>query len=114
MMCVGAYMPDSRQILSVREEIMLNGAAFIEAIKKSKFELYEENSLRRTPTGYTSVVEPEYQRLLRLRQFLLIKGIDKEFILAPDLPRRVALEFKKGYEFNSLINRCIEYAIENG
>ena len=115
MMCVGAYMPDAKQIASVREEIMLNGTPLLNSIKKAKgFYLYEENSLKRVPSGFNAITDKELQRLLKLRQYLVMKSVTPEYIFKPNLAKRVANEFKKCYEFNSIINRCIEYAIEEG
>ena len=112
MLCAGAYMPDNKQIASVREEIMVNGESFLKAINKAKgFALFEDNSLKRTPLGYESVTDEKLKNLLRLKAYLVIKDITPEYLFKPDLARRVAQEFKKCCEFNYLLNRCIDYIL---
>lgn len=113
MMCVGAYMPDAKQIASVREEVLVNGETILGAINKAKgFYLDESYSLKKMPTGFESLRDPQLQRIIKLRNYLLVKKVDKEEIFSPNLVKKLASNFKRGYEFNYLINRCIDYAIE--
>ena len=114
MMCAGAYMPTAKQIASVRDEISVNSQSIINAIKKAKgFTLDDSDALKRTPHGFDDVKDPDAIKLLRLKSYLVIKSVTPEYIFAPNLAKRVAGEFKKCYEFNYLINRCIEYSMED-
>ena len=113
LMCAGAYMPTAKQIASVRDEISVNSQSILDAIKKARgFTLDEEDALRRTPRGFEDIKNPDAVRLLKLKSYLVVKHITPEYIFAPNLVKRAATDFKKCYEFNHLINKCIEYSME--
>lgn len=113
MLCVGPYMPTPKQIASIRDEIMLNGDLLLKAVKEARgFELWDEPSYKKVPRGYESVTNPELQKLLKLKQYLILKPVSTEYIFKDNLVKRVAAEFKKCHNFLSIINRCLEYALE--
>lgn len=113
MVACGAYMPSPKQIASFRDEASVNGDSFLNAISLAKgFDLFEEYSLKRNPRGFEFVENPDWQRLIRLKQYLLSKSVSKEYVLSDNLICRLSLDFKKCYDFVQLVNRCIDYAQE--
>lgn len=109
----GIYMPESAVLKSVRDEIFDNGEEVLAAISragKKGFELDRSNSLKRTPTGYpTGSDKDEY---LKLKDFHLSKIVNDDYILAPDLARRAAADFRETYDFMRLMYRAAQFAHE--
>ncbi len=113
MLCTGAYCPTPGEIKSVREEIMTEGDAFVEAINSAKgFEVDWSSALKRMPQGWSA--EDEYSEYYRLRNFLLVKLVDKEYFLRPDAIQQAAKDMQCTRPFNDTLNRAIEYAREMG
>lgn len=109
--CAGLWCPEPRFVKSVREEIMLDGKNFDKAIRKAKgFSLSREDSLKKVPTGFNA--EDEFADYYRLRSFLVEKDIDENYILDKDFVEHVVADLRRTYEFNSLLNKSVEYAIE--
>ena len=109
--CAGLWCPEPRFVKSVREEIMLDGKNFDKAIRKAKgFSLSWEDSLKKVPAGFNA--EDEFADYYRLRSFLVEKDIDENYILDKDFVEHVVADLRRTYEFNSLLNKSVEYAIE--
>lgn len=109
--CAGLWCPEPRFVKSVREEIMLNGKNFDKAIRKAKgFSLSWEDSLKKVPAGFNS--EDEFADYYRLKSFLVEKDIDERYILGKDFVEHVVADLRQTFEFNSLLNKSVEYAIE--
>lgn len=113
MLCTGAYCPTPGEIKSVREEIMTEGDAFVETIEAATgFEVDWSSALKRMPQGWSA--EDEYSDYYRLRNFLLVKLVDKDYFLRPDAIQQVAKDMQCTRPFNDTLNRAIEYAREMG
>ena len=111
--CTGAYCPTPGEIKSVREEIMTEGEAFVETIEAAKgFEVDWSSALKRMPQGWSA--EDEYSDYYRLRNFLLVKLVDKDYFLRPDAIQQAAKDMQYTRPFNDTLNRAIEYAREMG
>ncbi|MBQ7964015.1 MAG: DUF2461 domain-containing protein, partial [Alistipes sp.] len=83
MLCTGAYCPTAGEIRSVREEIMTEGDAFVESIEAATgFEVDWSSAMKRMPQGWSA--EDQHSEYYRLRNFLLVKLVDKEYFLRPD------------------------------
>lgn len=107
----GVYMPEPKELRSIRDEIFDNGENFLSIVKQARgFSLDRSNSLKRTPTGYPSGTP--YDEYLRLKDVYLVQPVSDEFLLGDRLAERVAAEFKKTYAFNQLMNRALEFARE--
>ena len=101
------------EIKSVREEIMTEGDAFVESIEAATgFEVDWSSALKRMPQGWSA--EDEYSDYYRLRNFLLVKLVDKEYFLRPDAIQQAAKDMQCTRPFNDTLNRAIEYAREMG
>ena len=113
MLCTGAYCPTAGEIKSVREEIMTEGDAFVEAIEAATgFEVDWSSALKRMPQGWSA--EDQHSEYYRLRNFLLVKLVDKEYFLRPDAIQQAAKDMQCTRPFNDTLNRAIEYAREMG
>ncbi len=113
MLCTGAYCPTSGEIKSVREEIMTEGENFEATIKAAEgFEVDWSSALKRMPQGWSA--EDVYSEYYRLRNYILVKMVDKEFFLGEDFIERAAEQFRHTRPFNDTLNRAIEYAREMG
>ena len=113
MLCTGAYCPTSGEIRSIREEIMTEGEAFEQAIRAAEgFEVDWSSALKRMPQGWSA--EDEYSDYYRLRNYLLVKLVDKDYFLQPNAIQRAAEDMRCTRSFNDTLNRAIEYAREMG
>lgn len=113
MLCTGAYCPTAGEIKSVREEIMTEGDAFVESIEAATgFEVDWSSALKRMPQGWSA--EDQHSEYYRLRNFLLVKLVDKEYFLRPDAIQQAAKDMQCTRTFNDTLNRAIEYAREMG
>lgn len=113
MLCTGAYCPTPGEIKSVREEIMTEGDAFVEAINSAKgFEVDWSSALKRMPQGWSA--EDAHSDYYRLRNYILVKMVDKEYFLQPNAIEQIAKDMQCTRPFNDTLNRAIEYAREMG
>jgi uncharacterized protein (TIGR02453 family) len=109
----GIYMPEPAVLKSVRDEIFDNGDEVLRAIDRAAkvgFELDRSNSLKRTPTGYPA--NSEWDDYLKLKDLHISKMVDDDYILAPDLARRAAADFRTTYDFMQLVQRSATFAHE--
>lgn len=113
MLCTGAYCPTAGEIKSVREEIMTEGDAFVETIRQAEgFDIDWSTAYKRMPQGWSA--EDPHSEYYRLRNFLLVKLIDRDFVLSDDFISRAADQMSRTRPFNDTLNRAIEYAHEMG
>jgi uncharacterized protein (TIGR02453 family) len=113
MLCTGAYCPTAGEIKSVREEIMTEGDAFVETIRQAEgFDIDWSTAYKRMPQGWSA--EDPHSEYYRLRNFLLVKLIDRDFVLSDDCISRAADQMSRTRPFNDTLNRAIEYAREMG
>ena len=109
--CTGLWCPEPRFVKSVREEIMLDGKNFDKAIRKAKgFSLSWEDSLKKIPAGFNA--DDEFADYYRLKSFLIEKEIDENYILDKNFVDNVVADLRQTYDFCSLLNKSVEYAIE--
>lgn len=92
---------------------MTEGEAFVKAIEAAKgFEVDWSSALKRMPQGWSA--DDEYSDYYRLRNYILVKMVDKEYFLRPDAIEHAAKDMQCTREFNHSLNRAIEYAREMG
>ena len=113
MLCTGAYCPTAGEIKSVREEIMTEGDAFVETIRQAEgFDIDWSTAYKRMPQGWSA--EDPHSEYYRLRNFLLVKLIDRDFVLSDDFISRAADQMSRTRPFNDTLNRATEYARQMG
>ncbi|OFY45155.1 MAG: TIGR02453 family protein [Bacteroidetes bacterium GWF2_40_14] len=111
LLSTGIYCPDPKVIKSIREEIMLNGENFSEAVNIArKFTLDSTSSLKRVPAGFPS--DSVYVEYFKLKDYFLSQRVDDAFLLKDNLLENTIEEFKKTLVFNNLINRAAKYAYD--
>ena len=69
-----------------------------------------EGALTRPAQGWPA--DKPWSKYFRLKQFLIMKPIDADYLLKPDLARRVADDFRAVVPFVQYLNRPVDYAIE--
>ncbi|MDR2890664.1 MAG: DUF2461 domain-containing protein [Alistipes sp.] len=110
----GIYMPELSVLKSVRDEIFDNGEEVLAAISRARqaagFELDRSNSLKRTPKGWP--IDSEWDEYLKLKDLHLSKMVDDAYVLAPDLARRAAKDFRSTHDFMTLMYRAARFARE--
>jgi len=111
MLSTGIYCPDPKVVKSIREEIMLNGKQFEEAINIAKgFKLDSSSALKRVPSGFPS--DSEYAEYFKLKDFFLTKFLDDAYLTNEKLVENTVMEYKKTLVFNNLLNKAANYAYE--
>lgn len=106
----GNVCPEPFLLRSMREEVMDNALAIEKAIAESGFTLDTSNALKRVPRGYA--VDPNYEYLLRQKEFCLVHPLESDWFLQPNWVEQTLLLFKKASPFLAIMNRAIAYAYE--
>ncbi|MBQ4541125.1 MAG: DUF2461 domain-containing protein [Alistipes sp.] len=113
MLCTGAYCPTPGEVKSIREEIMTEGENFVETIRAARgFDIDWTTAYKRMPQGWSA--DDPHSEYYRLRNYLLMKVVDRDYVLADDFISRAAAEMSLTRPFNDTLNRAIEYAREMG
>ena len=107
-LAAGNVCPEPEVLRSMREEIEDHAEKMVDNIARSGFSLTTDNSLKRTPRGFS--VAPEYEYLLRQRELCLSRPITSEWLLQPDWLEQTAELFSRCKPFLDQVNRAIEYA----
>ena len=110
--CAGLYNPTKEVQASIREEIMLNGKQFDEALQQCKdFELPWDAALKKMPRGFNE--EDEYSRYYRLKSYELYKTVTKREVLSADFLDKVLVDLRRTHAFNEILNCCFDFAYED-
>lgn len=113
MLYAGIYMPETKVIASIRDEISVNGDALIKAINKCKGFVLQYNALRRVPKGYENVEDEGWRNLIKLKEVSVCSNMSEDFLFAPgNLAKRVSERFKYCKDLSRFLNRCVDYAME--
>ena len=88
------------------EEFMLNGEAW-SSVKGQGLELNGRSSY--IPRGFPQDSPYDY---FRLKKILITRYFDDSFLFEADLAKRAADLFATCTEFNTILNRAIDYAYE--
>ncbi|OFY90096.1 MAG: hypothetical protein A2266_07225 [Bacteroidetes bacterium RIFOXYA12_FULL_40_10] len=109
ILSTGIYRPAPKVLKSIREEIMLNGEKFLEAVSVAKgFNLDSGDALKRVPSGFPA--DSQFAEFFKLRNYFLVKYIDNNFLFSNNLLENTILEYKKTLLFNNLLNTCVDYS----
>ncbi|MCF0206238.1 MAG: DUF2461 domain-containing protein [Bacteroidales bacterium] len=109
--CTGLWCPEPRYVKSVREEIMLNGENFEKTIKKADgFSVSWFDSLKKIPNGFSA--DDKFSEYYKLKSYLIEKEIDEDYLLDKNVIDKLVEDFSKTVDFNTLLNKSVEYAIE--
>lgn len=110
--CAGLYNPDKEALKSVREQIMLEADEFHEALMGcgEGFSLSWDTALKRFPAGFSAT--DAHSEYYRLRSYEVCKLITKRDVLSKDFLNRALAELRKCYQYNELLNKCVDYSRE--
>lgn len=113
MLAVGDYCCTPEALRILREDIAYGGGDFEQVLHEADpgFQLDRDGALKRNPKGFP--VGTPYEEYLRLKAFCLCHMPDTSFIIADDLPHRVASLFRTTKPFLDYINRGISYSRTN-
>ena len=93
---VGFWMPESKVVKSIREEIDYNGDEFLELINdkdyKAIFSLSKEDTLKKAPKGYE--IDHPMIEYLRLKSFISIYPLKEEDFYKNDIVDKLTNAFK--------------------
>ena len=105
----GAHCPEPKPLLSMREEILDNGAEFHRCVTEAEGWILDcERALKRVPKGFPA--ESPWADYFKLKDYILERDLGGEVLDAAD-PVPVLLEmFAPTVNLNRLLNRAIEYA----
>ncbi|MNK22680.1 hypothetical protein D3C87_409610 [compost metagenome] len=93
---VGFWMPESKVVKSIREEIDYSGDEFLEVINdkdyKAIFSLSKEDTLKKAPKGYE--IDHPMIEYLRLKSFISIYPLKEEDFYKNDIVDKLTNAFK--------------------
>lgn len=112
MLATGNYRYDPPMLESIRTEIYDHPEAFAAALKKAEgFRLEDDSKLSKVPKGFSP--DFEYADFLKYRVYCMFAPLSKDFLLADDLAARVLQRFESTYDFNEILNKSIQYVMED-
>ena len=107
----GLHMPEPPVLRSVREEIVDNGDALMEAVAAAKgFHLLRERELKRNPKDFPA--GHKYDDLLRLKDFGIERPLSEKELLAPDMLKRAVACLRTTKPMVDILNRAVQYAYD--
>lgn len=113
MISSGLYMPESKVLRSVREDIVDNGEEFLAAVRKAKgfvLECEEGRRLKRVPTGFSA--ESPYAEYLKFKDINLMRFLDDARVTQDGLLEYVLAAYEPTVDFVRILNRAVLYAYE--
>lgn len=112
LLACGLYCPEPKVLRSLRDDIFALGGKYQAALSEATgFKLDTRNSLKRTPKGFPA--DSEWDEWLKLKEFTAMKPIDDKTLLKPNFMDLCIEEFAGVKPINDLLNRSVEYALEN-
>lgn len=113
MLAAGNYCYDNRTVKILREDISDGWDEFskeVLAVADSRFQVDMDGALKKVPKEFPA--DAPYADWMRLKSYSLFTHVDTDFILQPDLAKKVAEIFKTAKPFNDYINRAVDYINE--
>lgn len=110
MLAGGAYMPHSKWLKAIRNEISDDPESFKKILNSKDFQNYfgglEGEQLKTAPRDF-SKDHPEIE-LLRYKSFLATHHCTDAMVTAADFPKNCVLTFKALYPFDQFLNRVAD------
>ena len=112
LLAIENYFTEPRVLKILREDIEMGGGDFRQILAglAPGLELDMEDALKKVPKGFPA--DSPDAEFFKLKNFCLLKRLDKDFILSPDLADAVLDIFRTGKPFLDYINRAIDYCRE--
>lgn len=110
MLAGGAYVPESKWMAAIRQEIAYNTAEFNGILNGKEFKQYfgemEGEKLKTTPKGYDA--DHPAIELLKHKSFLATHKCMDDKIASDDFLKHCAAVFKALYPFDQFLNRAMD------
>jgi uncharacterized protein (TIGR02453 family) len=112
LLAIGNYFTEPRVMKILREDIEMGGGDFRQILAglAPGLELDMEDALKKVPKGFPA--DSPDAEFFKLKNFCLLKRLDKDFILSADLADAILDIFRTGKPFLDYINRAIDYCRE--
>ena len=110
-LAIGNYFTEANVLKTIKADTELGGFRRILNNVDPGFVLDTEASLKRVPKAFPA--DSPDAEFFKLKNFCLIKKVDEDFLLAPDLSDRLITSFKTGKPFLDYVNRAIDFCREN-
>lgn len=110
MLATGHYCYDKEVLAILREDISDDWESYKHHVVDTMdphFGLMLDGALKRVPREYDPTAP--YADWMRLKMFGVEMSVDEDFVLAPDLAKRVAALFRTTQPLNDFINRAVNY-----
>lgn len=113
ILATGDYCCDPKVLRIIREDIEADkGEAFDEAVRQARgFEVDTDMSLKRCPRDFPS--DKPFSHWFLLKNFCLVSQVGLKYMLRPALVKRLAADLQSTKPFLDLINRAIQFSIED-
>lgn len=114
MLAAGNYFTEPHVLKILREDIETDQARELEAaLAQAKgYVLDDEQKLKRAPRGYNA--DMPYSEYLKFKNFCLVKVVDEKYLTDKNFKANLLNDLSVAKPFLALLNRAIEYSIENG
>ena len=107
---VGFWMPESKVVKNIREEIDYNSDEFLDIINnkdyKSMFSISTEDSLKKAPKGYE--VDHPMIAYLKLKSFISIYPLKEEDFYKKDIVEKLITAFKRIQPFVLFLRKAVD------
>ena len=112
LLAIGDYLTEPRVLKTLREDIEMGGGDFRQILAglAPGLVLDTEGALKKVPKGFPA--DSPDAEFFKLKNFCLLKSLDQDFILSPNLVDSVLDIFRTGKPFLDFINRAIDYCRE--
>ena len=108
-LAAGLYNPSKEVVQSIREEIMLEGERFHNAVEACKdYTLPWDGALKKVPKCYNE--EDRYSQYYRLRTYTLFKPVSKKQVLGKGFLKSALTDLERCHDYNEILNKCYDYA----
>lgn len=106
-LAVGIYRPNPELMDYIRREFAHDGEKIVKLIRRTGFELYTKNMMKRLPSEFMDS-DMRFFRYLRQRDFILIKRLDSCWFKQENWTDLAAEEFYRCSAFIKFVNGIIE------
>lgn len=111
---VGVWFPPSNILKALRQSVYDNIEELEEIINKEDFknnfgDFYEEDKLKKVPTGFPK--DFEHAELLKLKHYMVDYKLDNEILGSDNFADKIAEIVKKGYPLNKFLNYTVDELI---
>lgn len=112
MLASGNYCYDTRAVKILREDISDGWDEFKDILAKAdnSFKADMDGALKRVPREYQA--DAPYADWMRMKSYCLLANADNDFIMKPELAKRVSEMMKTTKPFIDYINRAVDFVNE--